>query len=73
MRDTHLSLKLQLFNGGLFNAFKKEKAEHKAKSEDDSDEEPEPNVTYVNNLLHSLFSNCDVYFNNNGLQLVGSE
>ena len=64
MRDTHLRLKLQLFNGGLFNAFKKEKAEHKAKSEDDSDEEPEPNVTYVNNLLHSLFSNCDVYFNN---------
>ena len=64
MRDTHFSLKLQLFNGGLFHAFKKEKAEHKAKSEDDSDEETDPNVTYVNNLLHSLFSNCYVYFNN---------
>ena len=35
MRDTHLSLKLQLFKGSLFEAFKKEKAEHKAKSEED--------------------------------------
>ena len=64
MRDTHLSLKLQLFKGRLFDAFKKEKAEHKAKSEEDSDEEPQTYLTYVNNLLHSLFSNCEVYFNN---------
>ena len=41
MRDTHLILKLRLFKGRLFDAFKKEKAEHKAKSEEDSDEEPE--------------------------------
>ena len=61
MRDTHLSLKLQLFKGTLFDAFKKEKAEHKAKSEEDSDEEPQ---TYLIYLLHSLFSNCEVYFNN---------
>ena len=64
MRDTHLSLKLQLFKGRLFDAFKKEKAERKAKSEEDSDEEPQTYLTYVNNLLHSLFSNCKVYFNN---------
>ena len=64
MRDTHLSLKLQLFKGRLFDAFKKEKAEHKAKSEEDSDEEPQTYLTYVNNLLHSLFSNCEIYFNN---------
>ena len=31
IRDTHLSLKLQLFKERLFDAFKKEKAEHKAK------------------------------------------
>ena len=61
MRDTHLSLKLQLFKGRLFDAFRKEKAEHKPKYEDDSDVEPQ---TFVNNLLHSLFSNCEVYFNN---------
>ena len=64
MRDTHLSLKLQLFKGRLFEAFKKEKAEHKAKTEEDSDEEPQTYLTYVNNLLHSLFSNFEVYFNN---------
>ena len=39
MPDNHLSLKLQLFKGRLFDAFKKEKAEHKAKS--DSLEEPQ--------------------------------
>ena len=32
MRDTHLSLKLQLFKGRLFDVFKK-KAEHKDKSD----------------------------------------
>ena len=64
MRDTHLSFKLQLFKGRLFDAFKREKAEHKAKSEDDSDEEFEPYLTYVNNLLHLLISNCEVHFNN---------
>ena len=45
MRATHLSLKLQLFKGRLFEAFKKEKAEHKAKSEEDSDEEPQTYLT----------------------------
>ena len=64
MRDTHLSLKLQLFKRRLFDTFKKEKAEHKAKSEEDSDEEPQTYLAYVSNLLHSLFSNCEVYFKN---------
>ena len=62
MRDTQLSLKLQLFKGRLFAAFKKEKAEHKAKSENDSVEEPQTYFSYVNNLVHSLFFNCEVYF-----------
>ena len=56
--DTHLSLKLELFKGRLSDAFKKEKTEHKAESEEDSDEEPQTYLTYVNKLLHSLFSNC---------------
>ena len=63
MRDTHLSLKLQLFKERLFDPFRKEKAEQKAKSEDDSDEEPQTYLTYVSNLLHSLVSNCEIYFN----------
>ena len=65
MRDTHLNLKLQLFKRRLFEAFKKEKAENKEnKAKEDSDEEPETYLTYVNNLLHSLFSNCEVFLNN---------
>ena len=63
MRHTHLSLKLEFFKGRLFEAFKK-KSENKAKPEKDSDEEPQTYLTYVNNLLHSLFSNCEIYFNN---------
>ena len=63
MLDTNLSFKLQLFNGRLSDAFKLEQAEHKAKSEEDSDEEPQTYLTYLNNLLHSLFSNYEVYFN----------
>ena len=64
MRDNHLRLKLQIFKGRLFDAFKKEIGEHKAKSEEDSDEEPQTYLIYVSNLLHSLFSNCEVCFNN---------
>ena len=40
------------------------KKQNKKKSQDDSDEEPQICLTYVNNLLHSLFSNCEFYFNN---------
>ena len=64
MRDTHLSLTVQLVQRRLTDAFKREKSEHKAKSEDDSDEEAEPYFTYASNLLHSLFSNYEVDFNN---------
>ena len=39
MRDTHLSLQLQLFKKSFFDAFKKEKSENKAKSENDSHEQ----------------------------------
>ena len=64
MRDTHLSLKLQFFKGRLFEAFKKEKLEHKIKSEEDSDEELQTYFTYLSNLLKSLFFNSEVNFNN---------
>ena len=64
MPDTHLSLMLQSFIGRLFEVLKKVKAEHKAKSEEHSDEEPQTYLIYVNNLLHSLFSNCELYFSN---------
>ena len=44
MRNTHLSLKLQLFKGRLFDAFKKENLKHKAKLEEVSDEELTTNL-----------------------------
>ena len=56
MRDTQLILNLQLFKGRLLDAFEKEKEEYRAKSEDDSDEEPKTYLTYLKNLLYSLFS-----------------
>ena len=63
MSDFPLRLKLQLFKRRLFDAFRKKKAEHKDKSEDESDEEPQTYLTYVNNLLISLVFNCEVCFN----------
>ena len=39
----------------LFDVFKKQKIEYELKSEDDSDEDPEPYSTYVNQVIHSLF------------------
>ena len=59
-----MRLKLQLFTVRLFDVFKKEKAAHKATSEDDSFEETETYLTYVGNLLRSLSSKCEVWFNN---------
>ena len=35
----------------MFDAFKKEKAEHKAKSEEDSDEEPQTCEVYFKNTM----------------------
>ena len=64
MRGTQLSLKLQLFKGRLFDAFENQKSEPEAKSKDESDEEPKTYLTSVDNLLDSLFYNCDLIFNN---------
>ena len=56
MRDTHSNLNLQLFKGRKADrCFQEDKAERKEKSENDSDEEREHYLTYVNILLRSLF------------------
>ena len=52
-----------MFKGRLSDASKKEKSEHEAKSEDDSYEESELYLTNVSNLLNSLLSNCEIFFN----------
>ena len=54
--------KVLFFKGRLFDAFKRDKAEHRGKSEDDSYKEPKFYLPYENNLLHFLFSNCGVNF-----------
>ena len=55
MRNTVLDLTLQLIILRLLDVFKREKEEQKAKSEDDSDEEPRLYLTSLHNLLQSQF------------------
>ena len=50
------SMEVKTFYGKLSDALKKEKAEHKTKSRDNSDEKLEANETYMNIVLLSLFS-----------------
>ena len=83
LRQSFLALKLKFVKGRGYDAYesKKKKKEHKDESvvftetgTDDSDEEEEvARVTYVNNIMHSKFSNAEVYinyqqiYNSNGL------
>ena len=70
LRQTYLALKLKLVRGrgyGTYNtkAVKNEhKEEEKAEEEETAEEEPVPLVTHINNILHSIFSNVEVYINN---------
>ena len=65
MRDIHLQIKIGLQKGRLFDDLMK-KDEHgrpdmgmMTMTDDDLHY-----LTHVNNILHSLFSNCEVYLNN---------
>ena len=73
LRQSFLALKLKFVRGRGYDTYeRKEKKEHKDKSvvftetgTDDSDDEEEvARVTYVNNIMHSIFSNVEVYINN---------
>ena len=65
-----LALKLKFVKGRGYDTYesKKKKNEHKDESvvftETGSDEEEVARVTYVNNIMHSIFSNVEVYINN---------
>ena len=66
-----LAVKLKLVRGrgyGTYNTkeLKKEhKEEAKAEEEETAEEDtPVPLVTHVNNILHSILSNVEVYINN---------
>ena len=82
MRQSLLSLKLKFVKGRGYDTYesKEEKKEHKDESvvftetgDDDDQEEEVARVTYVNNIMHSIFSNVEVYisnqqtYNSNGL------
>ena len=72
--NSFLALKLKFVKGRRYDEFESEekKKEHKDDSvvftesgTDDEEEEDEvARVTYVNNIMHSIFSNVEVYINN---------
>ena len=71
LRQTYLALKLKLVRGPDYETYKTKevKMEHKeeAKAEEEEtveEEAPFPLVTHINIILHSIFSNVEVYNNN---------
>ena len=65
-----MDLKLKLVKGRGYETYntkevkKEHKKEAKAEEEETAEEEAVPLVTLVNNILHSIFSNAEVYINN---------
>ena len=70
LRQTYLALKLKTVRGRGYETYntkevkKEHKEEAKAEEEETAEEEPVPLVTHVNNILHSISSNVQVYINN---------
>ena len=84
LKQTYLALKLKLVRGCGYEAYnsketeKEHKEERKTEDEETAGEAPVPLVTHVNNILHSIFSNVEVYnnnqqnYNSNGLHVQKS-
>ena len=68
LRQTNLSLVLKLVKHRGFDSYKKEaKKKHNEaedKKADAADDNAVPLITHVNNIMHSIFSNVEVYINN---------
>ena len=71
LRQTYLALKLQLVRGCGYEIYNSKEIKNEHKEEKKADEEetvegeaPVPLVAHVNNILHSIFSNVEVYINN---------
>ena len=73
LRQSFLALKLKFVEGRGYDTYesKKKKKEHKDESvvftetrTDEEEQEKVARVTYVNNIMHSIFSNVEVYINN---------
>ena len=76
LRQTYLALKIKLVKGRRFDTYKttEKKKEHKedtifTETADDDvefleEDEGVPHITHVSNILHSIFSNAELYINN---------
>ena len=64
LRDIHLQIKVGLQKGKLYDDFLKKDQPGKADMGMYSTDDDLHYLTHVNKLLHSLFSNCKVYLNN---------
>ena len=71
LRQTYLALKLRFVRGRGYETYKTKevKKEHKeeAKAEEEEtagEDAPVPLISHVNSILHSIFSNVEVYINN---------
>ena len=64
MRDIHLQIKVGLQKGRLFDDFMKKDEHGKPDMGMSFTDDDLHYLTHVNNILHSLFSNCEVYLNN---------
>ena len=73
LRQTYLALKMKFVKSRRYETYKakKNKEEHKEEAKTDAEERAEeeqealvPLVTPLNNILHSIFSNVEVYNNN---------
>ena len=71
--QSFLALKLEFVKGHGYDTYesKEKKKEHKAESvvftetgDDDSEDEEVARVTYVYNIMHSIYSNVELYINN---------
>ena len=74
LRQSFLALKLKFVKGRGYDTYesKEKKKEHKVDSvvftetgtDDEEEQEEVAPVTYVNNIMHSIISNVEVYINN---------
>ena len=71
MRQSFLALKLKFVKGRGYDTYESQEKKKELQDESvvftetsDDEEEEVARVTFVNNILHSIFSNVEVYINN---------
>ena len=69
MRDIHLQIKVGLQKGRLIDDFMKKEEHGKPDMGMIFTDDDLQYLTHVNNLLHSLFSNCEVFKQSTNVQL----